>query len=105
MRYYHGEGRGITLDVHEQRLPWLRSCRIGVGYQGPFRTAQLDSALIQYALDPDGLYIDNLAPLRNLMVTCCDQLPSFDVQAFAAKLRPGFSRVFASYGPEAKDVR
>jgi adenylosuccinate synthase len=74
-------------------------------YQGAFRTARLDLALIQYALDTDGLYVNGLAPNRNLMVTCCDQLPSFDVQAFAASLKPGFSRVFASYGPEAKDVR
>jgi adenylosuccinate synthase len=74
-------------------------------YQGAFRTARLDVALIQYALDTDGLYIDGLAPNRNLIVTCCDQLPAFDVRAFAASLRPGFTRVFASYGPEAKDIR
>jgi len=85
-------------------------------WQGAFRVAELDPDLLLYALETDAarserslarLSAAGCAVRKNILVTCLDQQPGFDVDALLARLRVGGARLDRAYGcrsPEAAGV-
>ncbi|MCB1172800.1 MAG: adenylosuccinate synthetase [Leptospiraceae bacterium] len=76
-------------------------------WQGDLRLAELDPALLQYALDCDQSYHQpGLGAIqKNLVISCLDQRPSFDPGGLLHSLRTPFQNVYGSYGPRASDIQ
>ena len=70
-------------------------------YQGEFRTAELDTSLLNYALHCDNHFSEGLK--KNLVITCMDQF-EIDVQKLLSKLDFHFDKVYISRGPSLKDI-
>jgi adenylosuccinate synthase len=67
-------------------------------WQGKLRVGELDVNLINYALDIDSQYHTKTKSI-NLVITCLDQLPDFDVDEFLDDCEYGFEEVWLSRGP------
>jgi len=74
-------------------------------FQGAFRTAELDPALLDYALLTDAAYHDGFDVRKHLVVTCLDQRPDFDVDLLLRQLGTPFASVTTGHGPSAADSR
>lgn len=73
-------------------------------HQGKFRTANLDTDRLIYAINADDHFSKGLP--KNIMITCLDQLsPAFNYQQLIASLGGDFKQVFGSYGPTSADIK
>lgn len=68
-------------------------------WQADFRTAPLDYSLLRYALQCDA----DAGNQKNLVVTCCDQLPDFQLDM--SQLPNYFKTIWMSYGPSANTIK
>jgi len=66
-------------------------------YQGDFRVGELDYDLLNYSLDIDNIY--SFSRKKNLIVTCMDQRPDFQLNTM--KFRTDFNEVLLSHSAEA----
>jgi len=71
-------------------------------FQGALRTAVLDAQLLNYALVSDKVYHGQKTIKKHLVVTCLDQLPSFEVGELVKVLDCDFEGVLGSYSPDSK---
>jgi adenylosuccinate synthase len=90
-------------------------------WQGPFRTATLDSALLAHSLRSDRARMEAglseietrlgraIAVRRRLVITCLDQLPGFDALALAEALERDtdlrFDSVLGGSSPDSSTMR
>jgi len=74
-------------------------------FQGALRTAVLDAGLLNYALASDKVYHGQKSIKKYLVVTCLDQLPSFEVGELVKVLDCDFEDVLGSYSPDSKDFK
>jgi adenylosuccinate synthase len=70
-------------------------------YQGEFRVAELDIDLLNYALQCDNNYSNNLK--KNLIITCMDQY-QIDIELLLSKLNTKFVNIYTSYGDSLTDI-
>ena len=73
-------------------------------FQGAFRVSKLDPGLIRYSIMTDQVYHGEQSIRKNLVITCLDQLPGFDIDELLNQLPFDFCAVWTSYGPGATDV-
>ena len=99
----HGNGP-MSSEEPVELLNAAQEANVENEYQGPFRTAKLDTALLRYAMASDRTCHPHENIHYNLMVTCLDQLPDFDVQQLVKSLSFDFDKVLGSYSPEAITV-
>jgi adenylosuccinate synthase len=71
-------------------------------YQREFKTAQINYGLLNFALAIDDIYSNNKATTKNLMVTCLDQLPNFEMDY--DKLNVTFSSIYESKSPKTENI-
>jgi adenylosuccinate synthase len=69
-------------------------------YQKKFRIGNIDYELLNYALKVDEIY--SHTTIKNLIVTCLDQLPS-DLKP--NNLTANFNTIYGSYSPDSKDFK
>jgi len=81
-------------------------------WQGPFRTAELDPALLLWSLDTDQpgwrwaqRWLDGARVRRHLVLTCLDQRPDFSIPALLQQLPADFTSTWGSHSPESRDFR
>lgn len=103
--YLTRHGHGVFPEGQEQKLVnnWMelnQSCE----FQGEFKTANLNPAMLNYALHIDSIYHSGDVEKRNLVVTCLDQLPGFDVEKLLTKLDTSFDGVFTSESHISKSL-
>ena len=100
----HGNGpmsntAKITLQNNEEEA------NVTNEFQGVFRTQALDPELINYALSCDAIHHQNLEINKHLLISCLDQLPSFDYQNFIRKIDFKFEKTYGSYGPKRDCIK
>ncbi len=92
----HGNGP-MTSNIPIQLINTEAEINVDNEWQGPFKIAEIDYNLLNYALTVDSIYhTDNLGSL-NLLVTCLDQRPEF--QFDPKKLNTNFNSIIGSYQP------
>ncbi len=69
-------------------------------WQKNFRIGELDYDLLNYSLQVDRTYSNNIA--KNLVVTCIDQRPDFKFNLLALQTR--FEDLYYSFSPDSKDM-
>lgn len=80
-------------------------------WQGAFRTAELDLDLLDWSLATDLAHQEafRLAtgqdPRQNLIITCLDQRPGFDIQSLIARFGARFASIWGSFSADSKDMR
>ena len=74
-------------------------------FQGEFRVAELDVQLINYSLETDRVYHRSENFKKNLVITCLDQFPDFDIQRFLSKTNTKFNDVLGSFSPDSTDFK
>jgi len=75
-------------------------------FQGEFRCAELDFSLLDYALQCERSYhVNNCQLSENLMLTCLDQLPQFNLSEARAWSEGRALKLYTSSGPSAKTIR
>lgn len=76
-------------------------------YQGQLRIAPLNAELLNYALVSDAAYHEQSSfPIRkNLVITCLDQLPDFQLEDLLKKINVNFHRIFTSSSPVSENVK
>lgn len=74
-------------------------------FQGEFRTQALAPELLNYALSCDAIHHQNLKVKKHLMLTCLDQLPSFNYELLLQTLDVKFQTVYGSYGPRRECIK
>jgi adenylosuccinate synthase len=72
-------------------------------YQGKFRITQLDTNLLNYALQCDSNFLPSKVK-KNLVVTCFDQY-RIDIYNLLNQLDISFDNVYISHGPECKTFK
>ena len=70
-------------------------------YQGEFRTAELGTSLLNYALQCDNNFSKGLK--KNLVITCTDQF-EIDVESLLSKLDTTFDKVYISNGDSLTNI-
>lgn len=94
----HGNGPFIEEEVilknNEEEINTLNR------WQGKFKLANLDYELLQHAINIDDVYLSEKAS-KNLVITCNDQLDTFDVGYFVSQ----FNAIYKSYSPESKSMQ
>jgi hypothetical protein len=70
-------------------------------YQGEFRTAELNTELLNYALASDNNFSKRLN--KNLVISCMDQYP-IDVDKLLSELHFGFRNVYISKGDSLTNI-
>lgn len=100
----HGNGpmsntAKVTLQNNEEEA------NVTNEFQGVFRTQALDPELINFALSCDAIHHQNFAINKHLLISCLDQLPSFDYQNFIRKIDFKFEKTYGSYGPKRECIK
>jgi len=72
-------------------------------FQGSLRIAELDLALLDYALASDAAHHDLVDVRRHLVVTCVDQRPDVDLKPILRWAGSTMETVTFGHGPEAGD--
>ncbi len=70
-------------------------------YQGKFRTAELNTELINYALECDNNF--SKGKKKNLVITCTDQYPII-IEEFLSKIKTKFDNVYYSSGDSLSKI-
>ena len=100
--YQNRHGNGPMSD--EREIPLVHNEAEANGsnrWQGSFRVGELDPELLNYALETDRIFHSGFDVRRELVITCLDQRPGFDVGALVASLRTRFDAIWESRGPSA----
>lgn len=71
-------------------------------YQGVFRTAELSTEMLNYALEADNNFSGDLD--KNLVITCMDQYP-IDVDALLSNIDTKFKNVYLFNGPSLTNIK
>lgn len=71
-------------------------------YQRHFRVAPIDTDLINYSIECDSNFSKDLE--KNLIITCVDQLPDFDVDDMIKSIEQPFSKIYISKGPSLENI-
>ncbi len=98
----HGNGwlpDGENLALINNEMELNKKCE----FQGEFKTRELSIDLLNYALTVDDLYI-NTTISKNLVVTCLDQLPEFDINSLTSKINTKFAAVYTSESHISKSM-
>lgn len=97
-------GRGWMPDPAELKLQNTEEeINVYNDWQGSLRYYEFDLELLNYALDADAQYVTDYST-RNIVVTCLDQRPDFDLKLLK-KLHGPFSQRLGSYSPYSKDFK
>ena len=100
----HGNGpMADTPAVHLQNHE--KEANVTNEFQGEFRTQALAEHLLEYVLQCDAVYHQDIEVTKNLMLTCLDQLPDFSVPELLKQLPVRFKNVYGSYGPSSKSIQ
>lgn len=103
--YQNRHGNGPMSD--EREIPLVHNeaeANRSNRWQGKFRSGELDLELLNYALETDRIFHSGFRVRRELVITCLDQRPNFDVGALAAGLGTWFDAIWESRGPSAETV-
>ncbi len=100
----HGNGP-MSSEIPIKLINSNQEANVANQFQGEFRIAQLDVQLINYALETDKIYHKENNIQKNLVITCLDQFPDFDIQGFLSKTNTKFNDVFGSYSPDSTNFK
>ena len=100
----HGNGP-MSSEIPVKLINSDQETNIANQFQGKFRVAELDFQLINYSLETDNIYHTSKKFNKNLVITCLDQLPDFDIQKLLDKINTKFNNVIGSYSPDSTDFK
>lgn len=100
----HGNGP-MSSETPIKLINSNQEANIANQFQGEFRITELDTQLINYSLETDKIYHVAKKLNKNLVITCLDQLPDFDIQNFLCGTKTKFNNVIGSYSPDSVDFK
>lgn len=96
---YMPEGK---LDVKSMLRNNGMETNVSHDYQGNFRIQELNTELLNYAIQCESIHSGNIS--KNLVVTCTDQF-EIDIHMLMDKINHRFTEIYISEGDTIKDIK